>query len=281
MTLLLRKLLASSTFAIAGALTTVANRLRAKVGVQYQITPSAEDVDQDYEALDDTAEKWPDDAPSEPLSETDRAALEREIADLDAFARLASSYREGSTPCRVKEVVRDCPPCERHRWPPEPAPAPAPSVGDPASDHGNHSARQGTRRHRRAAHHPRGLPSGADSERDFPSLCFALATGVGKTRLMGAFMSDLHQAQGIDNFFVLAPNLTICNKLIADFTPNTPKYVFRGIAEFATNKPMVITGDNYEQQNVTGAGLFGTARITIFNISKINSQVRGGKAPRI
>jgi type III restriction enzyme len=125
------------------------------------------------------------------------------------------------------------------------------------------------------------FPSVSDFERDFPSLCFALATGVGKTRLMGAFISYLHQAHGIDNFFVLAPNLTIYNKLIADFTPNTPKYVFRGIAEFATNTPMVITGDNYEQQNVTGAGLFGTVRINIFNISKINSEVRGGKAPRI
>ena len=36
-------------------------------------------------------------------------------------------------------------------------------------------------------------------ERDFPSLCFAIATGVGKTRLMGAFISYLHQAEGIFN----------------------------------------------------------------------------------
>ncbi|MFN6193484.1 MAG: hypothetical protein ACK5BN_06645, partial [Planctomycetota bacterium] len=28
-----------------------------------------------------------------------------------------------------------------------------------------------------------------DFERSFPSLCFALATGVGKTRLMGAFIA--------------------------------------------------------------------------------------------
>jgi adenine-specific DNA-methyltransferase len=48
MTLVLRKLLASSTFAIAGALTTIANRLRAKAGVQNQITPSGEDLAQDY-----------------------------------------------------------------------------------------------------------------------------------------------------------------------------------------------------------------------------------------
>src|SRR5450759_5336099 len=90
------------------------------------------------------------------------------------------------------------------------------------------------------------FPSVTDFEREFPSLCFALATGVGKTRLMGAFISYLHLAHGIENFFVLAPNLTIYNKLITDFTPNTPKYVFKGIAEFATNPPTIITGDTYE-----------------------------------
>ena len=34
-----------------------------------------------------------------------------------------------------------------------------------------------------------GFSSVTDFERGFPSLCFALATGVGKTRLMGAFIS--------------------------------------------------------------------------------------------
>src|SRR5260221_12612285 len=76
-------------------------------------------------------------------------------------------------------------------------------------------------------------PTVTDFEREFPSLCFALATGVGKTRLMGAFISYLHLAHGMNNFFVLAPNLTIYNKLIADFTPNTLKYVFKAVAEFA------------------------------------------------
>src|SRR5207249_11379136 len=85
-----------------------------------------------------------------------------------------------------------------------------------------------------------------DFERDFPSLCFALATGVGKTRLMGAFIAYLYRAETIRHFFVLAPNLTIYNKLIADFTPNTSKYVFQGISEFATTPPEIITGDTYE-----------------------------------
>ena len=125
------------------------------------------------------------------------------------------------------------------------------------------------------------FPSVADFERDFPSVCFALATGVGKTRLMGAFISYLHLAHGLNNFFVLAPNLTIYNKLITDFTPNTPKYVFKGIAEFATAAPEIITGDTYEAKAGTLFDELIRCKINIFNISKINSEVRGGKAPRI
>ena len=124
-------------------------------------------------------------------------------------------------------------------------------------------------------------PTVTDFEREFPSLCFALATGVGKTRLMGAFISYLHLAYGMNNFFVMAPNLTIYNKLIADFTPNTPKYVFKGIAEFATDAPEIITGDNYEAKAGTLFDQLLRCKVNIFNISKINAEVRGGKSPRI
>jgi len=125
------------------------------------------------------------------------------------------------------------------------------------------------------------FPTVTDFEREFPSLCFALATGVGKTRLMGAFISYLHLAHGINNFFVLAPNLTIYNKLITDFTPNTPKYVFKGIAEFANDAPEIITDDNYESRARTLFDQLIRCNVNIFNISKINSEVRGGKSPRI
>ena len=125
------------------------------------------------------------------------------------------------------------------------------------------------------------FPGVTDFERDFPSLCFALATGVGKTRLMGAFVAYLHLAHGIDNFFVLAPNLTIYNKLIADFTPGTPKYVFTGIAPFATQPPEIITGDNWQSRAGTLFDVLIRCKVNIFNISKINSEVRGGRSPRI
>jgi type III restriction enzyme len=126
------------------------------------------------------------------------------------------------------------------------------------------------------------FPSVTDFEREFPSVCFALATGVGKTRLMGAFISYLHLAHGVNNFFVMAPNLTIYDKLRAEFEqPNHPKYVFKGIAEFATNPPVIITGDNYEAMAGTLYDRPDQCVVNVFNISKINSEVRGGKSPRI
>lgn len=124
-------------------------------------------------------------------------------------------------------------------------------------------------------------PTCSDFERNFPSICFSLATGVGKTRLMGAFITYLYLAKGIRNFFVLSPNLTIYNKLIEDFSNSTsPKYVFHGIGEFVNAPPRIITGDNYNQARIQ-LSAFDSININVFNISKINSETRGGSAPRI
>jgi hypothetical protein len=54
-----------------------------------------------------------------------------------------------------------------------------------------------------------------------------VSTGVGKTRLMGAFIAYLYLTQRSRHFFVLAPNTTIYHKLISDFSLDSPKYVFR------------------------------------------------------
>ncbi len=99
---------------------------------------------------------------------------------------------------------------------------------------------------------------------------------------MGAFCTYLYQAQGVRNFFILAPNLTIYNKLIQDFTPGTPKYVFQGIADFVQQPPRIETGDTYQQRGgLTSSGDEGV-EINIFNISKINKDVKstGGAVPR-
>ncbi len=119
-------------------------------------------------------------------------------------------------------------------------------------------------------------PSVKSFDRDFCSLCFALATGVGKTRLMGAFIAYLHEAHGIKNFVVIAPNLTIYEKLITDFTPGSPKYVFSGIGAFAGNPPIIITGETYQSgKGVQETDLFKSVVINIFNIAKLTAKDKG------
>ena len=116
-------------------------------------------------------------------------------------------------------------------------------------------------------------------ERDFPSFAFSIATGIGKTRLMAACIAYLYLKKGIRHFFILAPNLTLYEKLIKDFGDTSyEKYVFKGLSEFVHNTPVVITGENYNSAH----GLFSAQeiQINIFNIAKFNSENRGG-APRM
>lgn len=109
-------------------------------------------------------------------------------------------------------------------------------------------------------------------ERDFMSLTFALATGVGKTRLMGAFITYLYTQKGVKNFFIVAPNLTIYNKLMKDLgDPSSEKYVFRGIGCFSQNIPNLITGDNYKEKGLMQG--FSDVTINVFNISKFNREI--------
>lgn len=125
-------------------------------------------------------------------------------------------------------------------------------------------------------------PTLTSFERDFPSFCFALATGIGKTRLMGACIAYLRYEKGIKNFFVMAPNLTIYRKLKDDLgNSSNPKYVFRGLDKFVS-PPRIIDGDNY---NDFRQGTFGVndVVINIFNIAKLNSdsKVSSGSPARI
>lgn len=117
------------------------------------------------------------------------------------------------------------------------------------------------------------FPTLTSFEREFPSVCFALATGIGKTRLMGTFIAYMHYQKGVKNFFVMAPNLTIYKKLKSDLgDPTNPKYVFRGLDKFV-NPPRIIDGDNYEE--FRQQSLFeniGGVVINVFNISKLNSE---------
>ena len=118
-------------------------------------------------------------------------------------------------------------------------------------------------------------PEGETFDWNFLSFCFALATGVGKTRLMGAIIAYLYRVKGIRNFLVIAPGKTVYEKLIADFSEGKPKYVFKGLSCFATQKPVIVTGDTYQNGAGTmkeGNVLGHSIAINIFNIQKLNER---------
>lgn len=111
-------------------------------------------------------------------------------------------------------------------------------------------------------------PICTDFERNFISLTFALATGVGKTRLMGTFITYLYTNHNIKNFLVVAPNTTIYEKLKMDLGGiGSSKYVFNGLGCFTT-PPRIITDDNYAYYR---NDIFNSdVNIFIYNISKFD-----------
>lgn len=61
---------------------------------------------------------------------------------------------------------------------------------------------------------------------DFPHLTFDIATGVGKTRLMGAIAAYLFLADEASSFLLLAPRRAILRKLLDESRPGREKYLF-------------------------------------------------------
>jgi type III restriction enzyme len=109
-------------------------------------------------------------------------------------------------------------------------------------------------------------------ERGFPSVCFSIATGIGKTRLMGAFVTYLVKEKGIKNFFILSPNITIYNKLKDDFgNKGAEKYVFKGLSDISNNA-VIITGEDYETKGIKASD--DSIQINMFNIGKINADIK-------
>lgn len=93
MTLVLRKLLASSTFAIAGTLKSLMQRLEA---MQVSAPPAKVPPEKDFEAFDETAEEWAeeettDDADASTRADDRQASIQQEIQELAKYHNLATS----------------------------------------------------------------------------------------------------------------------------------------------------------------------------------------------
>lgn len=98
--LVLWKLLASSTHAIAGALETMAKRLQGMLDAS-PVVDLTDELDEDYESLDETAEEFVDgeDDPAQDAagpSKEERTAISNEIDELRHFKTLATSIRDNA-----------------------------------------------------------------------------------------------------------------------------------------------------------------------------------------
>ena len=117
-------------------------------------------------------------------------------------------------------------------------------------------------------------PIFSDFEREFMSLAFALETGVGKTCL-GLLLPTCIPSTGIKNFFVIAPNTTIYDKLKKDLSDhNSPKCVFKWISYFST-PPQIITDDDYKEKTISMYE--SDIRVSIYNIDKFNKETANMK----
>jgi len=115
---------------------------------------------------------------------------------------------------------------------------------------------------------------------EFPSFCFALATGIGKTRLLGVCIYALYAIKGYRNFFVVAPNKTIYQKFIRELDEKDEKYIFQGITDLP--KFRVFSGEDFDTINSQQSAKWGEDFIVyIFNIDKFKSEERVLQAKKI
>lgn len=95
--LVLWKLLASSTHAIAGALETMAKRLQGVLDETTEVPDLADELDEDYESLDETSDEWSEqDSGSAASTRMERDAIAQEIEELRHCKTLATNIRDNA-----------------------------------------------------------------------------------------------------------------------------------------------------------------------------------------
>lgn len=101
MTLIIRKLLASSSFAIAGTFDSLIKRLEEKLIQSRSLDNLLDTIGEDYETVNEVVDEWPDEA-SEFILENDIDVIKREIEDLKEYKQLALSIEYNA---KGKELI--------------------------------------------------------------------------------------------------------------------------------------------------------------------------------
>ena len=107
MTLILRKLLASSSYAIAGTLTSLINKLNkvinghGKAGIE-------EEISEDYDLFEEQEEEWEEESEEDKkLTADDIESIQQEITELEKYRDLASSIKHNTKGDKLLTALKE------------------------------------------------------------------------------------------------------------------------------------------------------------------------------
>ena len=108
MTLILRKLLASSSFAIAGTLNSLIKKLNQLIK-NNTVLNVLEEISEDYELLEEQSEEWDEEETTEDkkLTETDFESIRQEIIELEKFRDLAESIKHNAKGNKLLTALKE------------------------------------------------------------------------------------------------------------------------------------------------------------------------------
>lgn len=108
MTLILRKLLASSSFAIAGTLNSLIKKLN-QVIKDNEVLNVPEEISEDYELFEEQSEEWDEEETTEDkkLNETDFESIRQEIIELEKYRDLAESIKHNTKGDKLLTALKE------------------------------------------------------------------------------------------------------------------------------------------------------------------------------
>lgn len=108
MTLILRKLLASSSFAIAGTLNSLIKKLYLVIK-DNEVLNVPEDISEDYELFEEQSEEWDEEETTEDkqLTETDFDSIRQEIIELEKYRDLAESIKHNAKGDKLLTALKE------------------------------------------------------------------------------------------------------------------------------------------------------------------------------
>lgn len=114
-----------------------------------------------------------------------------------------------------------------------------------------------------------------EGDRNCPEMTAHLATGVGKTKFIGALIAYLFRSGDSKHFLIVTPRAEIVRKFIRELHPESPKYIFSD--KSVIHNTHVFTAENYESKSAGQIGLWGEPGPTVWVLSPQSFTAKGAR----